>query len=49
MHAWHARARACLHGFRYSAGGGEMLELNGQGGFATEIFTAISKEIPRAP
>jgi len=37
------------HGFRYGAGGGEMLELTGQGGFATQMFTAISKEIPPGP
>ena len=35
-----------VHGFRYGAGGGEMLELTGQGGSATQMFTAISKEIP---
>ena len=38
-----------MHGFRYGAGGGEMLELTGQGGFATQMFTAISKEIPPGP
>jgi quercetin dioxygenase-like cupin family protein len=37
------------HGFRYGSGGGEMLELTGQGGFATQMFTAISKEIPPGP
>ena len=36
-------------GFRYGAGGGEMIELTGQGGFATRMFTAISKEIPPGP
>ena len=35
-----------VHGFRYGAGGGEMLELTGQGGLATQMFTAVSKEIP---
>ena len=35
-----------VHGFRYGVGGGEMLELTGQGGLATQMFTAISKEIP---
>ena len=35
-----------MHGFRYGAGGGEMLELTGQGGFATQMFTIVSKEIP---
>ena len=38
-----------MHGFRYVSGGGEMLELTGQGGFATQMFTAISKEILPAP
>ena len=38
-----------VHGFRYGTGGGEMLELTGQGGFATQMFTAISKEIPPGP
>jgi len=38
-----------VHGFRYGAGGGEMLELPGQGGSATQMFTAISKGIPPGP
>ena len=38
-----------MHGFRYGAGGGEMLELTGQGGFATQMFAAINKEIPPGP
>jgi quercetin dioxygenase-like cupin family protein len=38
-----------VHGFRYGTGGGEMLELTGQGGFATKMFTVISKEIPPGP
>ena len=38
-----------VHGFRFCAGCGEMLELTGQGGFATQMFTAISKEIPAGP
>ena len=29
--------------------GGEMLELTGQGGCATQMFTAISKEVPQGP
>ena len=37
------------HGFRYGSGGGEMLELTGQGGFATQMFTAISDESPPGP
>jgi mannose-6-phosphate isomerase-like protein (cupin superfamily) len=38
-----------MHGFRYGSGGGEMLELTGQGGFATQMFTAISNESPPGP
>ena len=38
-----------VHGFHFGVGGGEMLELTGQGGFATQMFTAISKEIPPGP
>ena len=38
-----------VHGFRFGAGGGEILELTGHGGFATQMFTAISKEIPPGP
>jgi quercetin dioxygenase-like cupin family protein len=38
-----------VHGFKYSAGGGEMLELTGQGGLATQMFAAINKEIPLGP
>ena len=38
-----------VHGFNFGAGGGEMLEFTGQGGFATQMFTAISKEIPPGP
>jgi quercetin dioxygenase-like cupin family protein len=38
-----------VHAFRYGAGGGEMLELTGQGGSATRMFTAVSHEIPPGP
>jgi quercetin dioxygenase-like cupin family protein len=38
-----------VHGFRFGDGGGEMLELTGQGGFATQMFTAVSKEVPPGP
>ena len=38
-----------VHGFRYGTGGGEMLELTGLGSFATQMFTAISREIPQGP
>jgi quercetin dioxygenase-like cupin family protein len=35
-----------VHSFRYGTGGGEMLELTGQGGLATQMFTAVSKATP---
>jgi len=38
-----------VHSFGYGAGGGQMLELTGEGGFATQAFTAVSKEIPPGP
>src|SRR5262249_3643895 len=38
-----------VHGFRFCVGGGEMLELTGQGGSAIQMFTAIDKEIPPGP
>ena len=39
-----------VHGFRYGSGGGQMLELTGQGSLASQMFTAMSKEIlPGAP
>ena len=38
-----------VHGFRYGPGGGEMLELTGQGSLATKMFTSVSTEIPPGP
>ena len=39
-----------VHGFRYGPGGGEMLEITGQGGHATQMFTVVSREIsPGSP
>ncbi len=38
-----------VHGYRFAAGGGEMFEVSGQGGFATQMFTNVSKEIPPGP
>ena len=38
-----------VHGFSYGAGGGEMLEITGHGGSATQMFTALNKEIPPGP
>lgn len=38
-----------VHGYRFGAGGGRMLEITGQGGHAAEMFTNVSKEIPPGP
>jgi len=38
-----------VHGYRYCAGGGEMLEITGKGGRATRMFTDLSKRIPPGP
>ncbi|MDO9118099.1 MAG: cupin domain-containing protein [Nitrospira sp.] len=38
-----------MHGFCYGVGGGEMLEFTGQGGLATQMFTAVHQEIPPGP
>ncbi len=38
-----------VHGFRYGAGGGEMLEITGQGSLAANMFTAVDQEIPPGP
>ncbi len=38
-----------VHGFHFGVGGGEMLEFTGQGGSATQMFTAVNKEIPPGP
>ena len=38
-----------LHGYRFCAGGGQMLEITGQGGRAAEMFTNVSKEVPPGP
>ncbi|MEW6413719.1 MAG: cupin domain-containing protein [Pseudomonadota bacterium] len=38
-----------VHGFRYAAGGGEMLEFTGQGGLATQLFSDLDSNIPPGP
>jgi quercetin dioxygenase-like cupin family protein len=38
-----------VHGFRYGRGGGQMLEITGQGANASHMFAAIDKEIPAGP
>jgi len=41
--------RGTVHGFRYGAGGGRMLEITGAGARAAEMFTAVDDEIPPGP
>jgi len=41
--------RGTVHGFRYGAGGGQMLEITGAGALAAQMFTAIDKEILPGP
>jgi len=41
--------RGTIHGFRYGKGGGQMLEITGQGANAANMFTAIDREIPAGP
>lgn len=38
--------RGTVRGFRYGGGGGQMLEITGQGALATQMFTAVDREIP---
>ncbi|WP_309682764.1 cupin domain-containing protein [Polaromonas sp.] len=38
-----------VHGYRFSAGGGELFEISGQGGFATRMFTKVSRALPPGP
>jgi hypothetical protein len=44
----HVPART-VHGYRFGAGGGRMLEISGQGGHATQMFTNVSKQVPPGP
>ena len=41
--------RGTVHGFRYGRGGGQMLEITGQGSLAAQMFTAINNEVPAGP
>jgi quercetin dioxygenase-like cupin family protein len=41
--------RGTVHGFHFGPGGGQMLELTGQGALAAQMFTAVDKEIPTGP
>ena len=38
-----------VHSFRYLDDACDVLELTGQGGLATQMFTAIGREIPPGP
>lgn len=38
-----------VHSFRYLTDGCDILEITGQGGTATQMFTAVSREIPPGP
>lgn len=38
-----------IHGFQFHAGGGRMLEVTGNGGGATRMFTAMDAEVPPGP
>lgn len=35
-----------IHGFRFGAGGGEMISVTGQNGHAARLFATIDQEIP---
>ena len=39
--------RGTVHAYRFGPGGGGMLEVSSQGGFATRMFTNVGKEFPR--
>lgn len=38
-----------VHGYRFGAGGGEMLEIAGAGGNATRMFERIGRQLPACP
>lgn len=38
-----------IHGFRFGAGGGEMISVTGQTGHAARLFATIDQEIPAGP
>ena len=42
-------SRGTVHGFRYAQGGGQMLEITGEGARAAQMFTAVNDEIPVGP
>ena len=38
--------RGTVHGYRFGSGGGGMLEISGEGGCATQMFTNVGREFP---
>ncbi len=38
-----------IHSYRFSPGGGELFEITGQGGNATQMFAHVSREVPSGP
>lgn len=38
-----------VHGYRFGAGGGAMIEITGAGGRASKMFTRIDAEVPPGP
>ena len=42
-------AAGTVHGFTYCAGGGQMLEMTGQGTRAAQMFAAVDREIAPGP
>ena len=41
--------RGTVHAFHYGNGGGQMLEITGEGALAAQLFTAIDRESPAGP
>jgi len=41
--------RGTVHGFSYGSGGGQMLEITGDGALAAQMFKAVDSEIPSGP
>ena len=41
--------RGTVHAFHYGKGGGQMLEITGQDALASQMFTAVDREIPVGP
>jgi len=41
--------RGTVHGFNYGKGGGQMLEITGEGATAAQMFNAVATEIPAGP